>query len=225
MTTIEFTPSNERPVFVASDGRRARWLRCAGAAAVILGCLWLAGLGVGMLGFGQLPGLSLPSIGRAADGPSLDRVTPTPRSSQVSPAVAGTMPIGQRAAAARPARKASKALRASHTTATAKVTRPTRARTVSKPAAPIQAVQPPVAAAPAAPASPPLRQGWARRGWSTPPGETRRSQPAPTVTEAQPSSTAPGQTRPRGGTETTPTTPETAPLPPGQQKKADEPNP
>src|SRR5262245_6953712 len=49
----------ERPVFVTHDDRRARWLRRAAVAVTVLACAWLVALGLGVLGLGSLPGLSL----------------------------------------------------------------------------------------------------------------------------------------------------------------------
>jgi hypothetical protein len=46
-------------VFVARDGRRARRLRNAAVVVGVLAVLWVVGLGVGMLGFGSLPGIGL----------------------------------------------------------------------------------------------------------------------------------------------------------------------
>jgi hypothetical protein len=218
MTTLEL--EREQPVFVAADGTRARRLRYAGAALVLLGCLWLVALGVGMLGFGHLPGLSLPSVVRAADPAPPEQARGTVHSSsQGSRAVASPTSISPRADAAPAARRVSRPQRASRAKPAARVTRPTRARTRTAPpaTAPVQAVQPPVAATPA-PA--PARQGWARSGWTAPPGQSRQTEPRAPVAP-------PGQTRRQAAPAetTTPTTPEAAPLPPGQQKKPDEPKP
>lgn len=196
----------ERAVFVAADGRRARWVRYGAVIAILLGCVWLAGLGIGMLSLGQLPGVSLPSLARGDDKGS------TERAKTRGHALSRALPA---AAAARPIRRAA-------APSTGGVAEPrillTRSRRASQLARPARAVQPPVEAV-SAPA--PIRQGWSRRGWSTPPGQSRRPQPQPTAT-------ALGQIR-RSGTETTkPATPATPPTPtssppPGQQKKAEEP--
>ena len=77
MTVLErerATTQPEHAIFVASDGRRARLLRRAALAAAVLACLWVVGLGVGMLGFGSLPGVSvvkeqIGQIGGSSDAP------------------------------------------------------------------------------------------------------------------------------------------------------------
>lgn len=199
---------DERPIFVATDGRRARWLRYSAAAAVVLACLWLAGLSIGLLGFGHLPGLSLPTLSGGDDKAPGERAGMTVRvSSQVSqPGVAET-PIAQRVGPTHatptpaPRRAAAAQLRPD-----AEVRTPPPAAGVSQPAQPSQQVQPPV------------RQGWARRGSTTPPGQSQ--------TQPQRPVTPPGQTRRRNGSETTtPLPPQPAPLPPGQQKKTEPPPP
>jgi hypothetical protein len=50
-------PSDERPVFAAADGRRARRLRVAALVAAALVAAWVVALAAGMLGFGRLPGV------------------------------------------------------------------------------------------------------------------------------------------------------------------------
>src|SRR5829696_6321120 len=64
----------ERAVFVASDGRRARLVRRAAFATTFIAALWLISLGVGMLGFGSLPGVSVvkeqfDKVARRSDAP------------------------------------------------------------------------------------------------------------------------------------------------------------
>ena len=70
MTTLEtkFESANaqaDEAVFVARDGRRARRLRNAAIVVGVLAILWIVGLGVGMLGFGGLPGVALVKGARA----------------------------------------------------------------------------------------------------------------------------------------------------------------
>ena len=50
---------HDEAIFVARDGRRARLIVRAAVVATVLAVLWIVGLGIGMLGFGSLPGVSL----------------------------------------------------------------------------------------------------------------------------------------------------------------------
>jgi hypothetical protein len=215
--------ATERPIFVAANGRRARWLRYGGAFAVLLGCLWVAALAIGMLGVGRLPGLPLPSVVTRDDGapPARDRTT-VHSSVPVSPAAAvrdtpAVRPATPEAANASAARQRAQTRRASTTS----VRPSTRARGVPDAGPPAQVTETPVAAQPApAPTPTPVQQGWGRRGYTTPPGQTQRTEtPAP--------ATAPGQARQETQDPTTspaPAPPPAAPVtPPGQQKKAEDP--
>ena|ERR1700677_3347680 len=65
--------AQEAPVFVDDSGRRARWVRLAGAAMAGLCALWLTGLVIGTAGFANFP--SVPSPVRLL--PALARVGPT----------------------------------------------------------------------------------------------------------------------------------------------------
>jgi hypothetical protein len=203
---------NERPVFVTVNGRRARLLRYGGVTAALLAGLWLAGLSIGMLGFGHLPGLSLPAAVRsAADSPERSFAS-VKLSSDVPGTADARTSAGQRVASA--LSKAKTKTASGSQRATESVSRPSRTRAAAKPAPAAHAAQPAVeAAAPAA-----LRQGWARRGQTAPPGQSRRTEPKqPPVT--------PGQTRRNGyvaAPTTAPATPVIPPLPPGQEKKAAE---
>ncbi len=62
--TLRMQPHDEA-IFVAGDGRRARRLGRAALVASVLAGLWIVGLGIGMLGFGSLPGISLVKGSRA----------------------------------------------------------------------------------------------------------------------------------------------------------------
>ena len=62
--TLRMQPHDEA-IFVAGDGRRARRLGRAALVASVLAALWVVGLGIGMLGFGSLPGVSLVKGSRA----------------------------------------------------------------------------------------------------------------------------------------------------------------
>jgi hypothetical protein len=192
-TTDEHAP--ERAIFVAADGRRARRLRRAAFVAAFLACLWVVGLGVGMLGFGSLPGVSVVKqqvdeiTGGSPDEPRAERkdLRRTVRRSSLleSRVVANAR---QSAAVQSQARAGS---------------RPTASRPVSRP--PAAQVTPPVAQQPVNPAQ--RTRGWARDGQTAPPGQARRITPPP-----------PPGTRGQHRGQTLPTTP--PPVPPGQVKKA-----
>ena len=55
----------ERPVFAASGTARPRLLRVAGRVAAGLTLLWLGALALGVGGFGSLPGIDLPVVGKS----------------------------------------------------------------------------------------------------------------------------------------------------------------
>lgn len=219
MTTIEtrFPARAEPTVFVAEDDRRARLLRYGGAAVVALASLWLAGLGVGMLGLGNLPGVTLPIPGVSAErGQQSERsrdaatpvrkITAAPASSVASSARERIRSSGSVALQAKAPRQRS----------AVPVGTGSRPRSGSQPG---QVVQPPAQLTPAqpTPAPAPVNRGWTSRGWSEPPGQARPSPAEPVRRRGEPKAAAPA----------TPTTPP-APIPivpPGQQKKADEPSP
>jgi hypothetical protein len=221
MTTIVTTPT-DRPVFVAADGRRARRLRYATVLAVVVAFAWVTALAIGMLGFDRLPSVSLPLVARGADGTPTQRAEPA----DVSPtALSRAESIARaraalRQAGAAPTRSSNVVQRTRAGTAATDATAGRKAspRRATQPSGP--ALQPIV---PAAPATTP-RQGWTRRGATAPPGQARRTAPETVpVKNHQPTAVPPGQTRKQGGEATTaPATPVTAPVPPGQQKKADE---
>jgi hypothetical protein len=183
MATIEREHERERiphelPVFVASDGRRARRLRLAASAIAVLALLWLAALAAGMFGFGRLPGISTP-LGRigGADKPRTDTSeSKAPTSVQQRRA---DLIVADRSDAAsgtqRPAR-ARTAVERRDARAAARRPRTPRAPGTAQP------VQP-------QPAPPPPQQGWARHGRPAPPGYTRRTTP----TQPQPPPPPPGQ--------------------------------
>jgi hypothetical protein len=202
MATIEREHEQERiqhelPVFVASDGRRARRLRLAASAIAVLALLWLAALAVGMLGFGRLPGLSTP-LGRigGADKAQSERSesrSPTPARSEprsadliVAPERSGRPSASQQSARGRAAVK----------------------RANAKPAARRPRTTPPAPAVQPQPAPPPPQQGWARHGRPAPPGYTRRTQP-------QPAPPPPGQASAPGQAKKAVTPPPAPPPPPG----------
>lgn len=57
-------PVPERPVFLADGRRRERIVKLAAGVATLLAGVWLVALAAGMLGFGQLPGVPLPSVAK-----------------------------------------------------------------------------------------------------------------------------------------------------------------
>lgn len=59
LTPETLRPAQERPVFLAENGRRARIVGIVAKVAAVLTVLWLAALAAGMLGFGHLPGTSI----------------------------------------------------------------------------------------------------------------------------------------------------------------------
>jgi hypothetical protein len=204
----------ERPVFVASGNRRATALRYAGVLAVVVACVWFVALVVGMLGFGRLPGVSLP-LGAQAKSPEGVSGSHAPTAASASSRVSQRAPAGIAIT-----RRAS----TNHTLVAEKAQSRTRRGAKAGPAGPRSAspglpaasqAAPPASVTPA-PATP--HTGWARRGATAPPGQTTRIEAQPTKTQP------PGQTR-RQDTTTVPAMPVTPPAPPGQQKKTEEPIP
>jgi hypothetical protein len=218
MTTIEISGSrNERAVFVAEDGRRARRLRYVAAAGVLLSCVWLIGLGIGMLGLGKLPGVSLSIPDVRAESGQKDRSADIVGSlSESNRTVAATVPVAE-PALVRPREPGSASLGAA--TRSRRQAAPAERRPFSenqaKPGGQIGPQEP----VPAQPTPTPANRGWAQRGWTTAPGQSRQSRQSspkaptePTRRRGEPKATAP----------TAPIAPVPPPLPPGQQKKADE---
>jgi hypothetical protein len=190
----------ERAVFVASDGRRARRLRRAGFAVAGVACLWVVGLGLGMLGSGSLPGVSIVKEQIDGNAGASDSSSSEP-TEQVSRSQQKSVPDeSRRVAAISPSRSERSQSRAG--------TRPVTSRPVSR--RPVRVTPPPPAAQ--APVNPATRQrGWSRRGSTAPPGQVRKA-----VTPPSPSTR--GQRRGQD-----PTAP--PPVPPGQEKKAQTPPP
>ena len=195
-------PQAERAVFVTDDDYRSRRLSQAAIAVGALACLWFAGLGIGTLGLGGLPGVSLRIPGRGeqptqAVDPSNDmtraRARPTPRLAVARQSTATAVPL-QAAILAESSHR-------NHARAKPPVT---------VPAPRVARATPPQAAPGSQPAQPrtpePIRRGLERRGLSAPPGQAQRE------TRPQPPAAPPGQTR-AGDPEPTLVT-----VPPGQQK-------
>lgn len=212
-------PRTERVVFVTEGAHRARRLRYGAAAVGLLACLWLAGLGIGMLGLGRLPGMSLPVADRGGDGGGSEHATKVARpASQPSRADASAAHVTWRAAQTMSQASSASQARASRSKPAAKVAAAARPRVAPRPATPAASVQPPAQAPVTAQ---PVRRGLVRRGLTAPPGQAR------TTTATQPPAAPPGQSRRHGGSTTTAPAPApaAAPLSPGQQKKLDEPKP
>jgi hypothetical protein len=206
MTTLEtkFEPATaqaDEAVFVAHDGRRARRLRNAAIAVGVLAILWVIGLGVGMLGFGNLPGVALVKGARA------DSKTPAPTPSLSAKAATAR----SLAAEAKAVRRISARIASAHGARTATHR---RAAPVSK--ASHRPVVTPPAAATQTPINPATRtRGWARKGYQAPRGQLRKAAPPP------PPATSRGRQVGRTKLQPAPT----PVVPPGQAKKAVEPPP
>ena len=194
----ERAPSKpERAVFVASDGRRARRLRRAGFAAAFVACLWVVGLGVGMLGSGSLPGVSVVKE-------QLDEIVGTPDAHGSQPAEKNvSAPASRRSA---PVAGNRLVARSSQVAAQSPArTRRVRSRPAPRPPAQVATPPPPAAQAPVNPAT--RQRGWSRKGSTAPPGKVRQTvTPPPPATRGQ-----------RHGQDST----EPAHVPSGQQKKAE----
>lgn len=191
----------ERAVFVASDGRRARLVRRAAFVTAFIACVWLISLGVGMLGFGSLPGVSVvkEQFDKVAGGSDAPRAKPAERVAPPTPR--SPDPVEARRAVTPPTTRSVRSQRGAKG-------RPVASRPTPRP---IQATTPPPVAA-QTPVNPAARQrGWARDGSTAPPGQIRQTVPPP----------PPGTRGERRGQD--PTAP--PPVPPGQVKKAQEPPP
>jgi hypothetical protein len=204
MSVIERTTNVQRPeraVFVTDDDRRARRLRRGAFAVTALACVWLGGLGVGMLGFGSLPGVSLITPGdgkRRVDAPAKHQARGDV--ARLSRAVHDRRLVARQAQA----RRAARASALQHRAAAAVPRSSPVSRPAARPAAVVPRAQQPV--------NPAQRQrGWARKGQPAPPGRLRTHPPPPASSQGQ-----------RRGQETATTS---TPLPPGQAKKTPPPPP
>jgi hypothetical protein len=203
MATLETRVTNGPPldeaVFVAHDGRRARRLRRAAVVATLVAALWVVGLGIGMLGFDSLPGVSLVKGSHAASpvAPIADvpatAIRDTARALLASKAAAAAAVEATQTESSRAGSSARAPRRASRNAA----------HSVTQPAAPPAALNPAQ-----------RTRGWARKGNTAPPGQLRRA-------TAPPPAPATSRGRHVGQTKTPP-----APVvPPGQARKALEPPP
>lgn len=188
----------ERAVFVTDDDRRARRLRRGAILAALFACLWIVGLGVGMLGFGSLPGIPFVNGDQKSSDRS-DGKQPQPVARQdVASARQSQSSRAQSAASRRRAGRAGGA-----------------GRPASRPAGRPAGVGTTVSARPVlGPVNPAGRQrGWVRKGLPAPPGQLKKTAPPPPPR---------ARGRRRGQTTTTTTT---VPVPPGQAKKTPPPPP
>jgi hypothetical protein len=158
-------PAHDRQVFAAADGRRARIVGVTGVGAGALAVGWLVALGLALLGAGAVPG--------ALPGAPHVRHAPTARTNRVAAAhVSRTRPTPHAAVPAA-ARQMTAPSRAQAPHARTPAARPTVVPAPSSIVAPAAAAR-----APAQGQAPPSR-GWTRRGWTQPPGQTRRDRPSP----------------------------------------------
>lgn len=143
-------------VFAAPTRRRARALQLGALCAAVLSLAWIAALAVALLGYGALPGV-LPAA-KAHRAP-----LPAPIG---APAGAAARSVS-RAAPRRSSAASHREIRAAAVPAVPAQATARASATVASPAAPV--------APPAGPAAPPAapRQGWARRGWTAPPGHVK----------------------------------------------------
>lgn len=149
LETQEVAPAHAegRAVFVTDDDRRARRLRRVALAVTVVACLWLVALGLGMFGFGRLPGL--PFVKSGGSEPS----KVSSRASAPTAAAAGWAARLDTAVLARTAsRVAGGAASSASRSSSAPVTRP--------------GVQPVAAPPPAAQAQTPANPAGRERGWA-----------------------------------------------------------
>ncbi len=198
--TLRMEPLDEA-IFVAGDGRRARRLGRAAVAASVLAGLWVVGLGIGMLGFGSLPGISLAKGSRAVSPVAPVAGAPFAAARETARALLSV----QAAAAAIEASRTSNGQAADKRARTGVAAR----KKISQGAATQPAPLPPVAAV-----NPAQRtRGWARRDYEAPPGQVRKATATP----------PPPPSHGRRVGQTPPAAP--PPAPPGQVRKALDPPP
>jgi hypothetical protein len=169
-------------VFAAPTRRRARALQLGALCAAVLSLAWIAALAVALLGYGALPGVLPAAKARRAPRPA-------PIGAPAGAAARSVSPAAPRSRSA----PSSRAIRAAAVPAVPAQATARASATVASPAAPV--------APPAGPAAPPAapRQGWARRGWTEPPGQMKPDQAPPrgdhggSSAAGNVSGTAPGQ--------------------------------
>ena len=171
-------PAAARPadphVFVSATGRRARLLRTVGIGAGVAALAWLAALAFALLGVGRLPGL-IPGTKTLRPDPAAVR---TPRAHAAVASPQREMPAAAQALRAR------RAMATTPPARTALATPPARTAVATTPRAtgrvPTKAAAAPatVLVTPMAPATAPTK-GWAKRGWTTPPGQVTPARQTP----------------------------------------------
>jgi DNA-binding protein HU-beta len=199
--TLRMRPHDEA-IFVASDSRRARRLGRAAAVTAFLAVLWVVGLGIGMVGFGHMPGVPFVKGERAESPVAPATDVPAAAARDVARALAEVTSV--RAVVRSTARRG-------NTEAASAI--PAKRRAPAKKAA-VRAARP--VAPPTAAVNPAQRtRGWARKGNEAPPGQARRAVAQPPAPPATSNGRRVGQTA---------TSPKPV-VPPGQAKKALEPPP
>ena len=192
--TLRMEPHDEA-IFVASDSRRARRLGRAAALTAFLAVLWVIGLGIGMIGFGHMPGVPFVKAGRHTESP-------------VAPAAVVPAAAARDAARALAEVSAARAVVRSAARGTTPQAAPAAKRRGAAKKAALAAARP--VAQPTAAVNPAQRtRGWARKGNPAPPGQARRTVAQPPAARA----TSKGRV---GQTATNPK----PVVPPGQAKKA-----
>ncbi len=198
--TLRMQPHGEA-IFVAGDGRRARRLGRAAIVASVLAGLWVVGLGIGMLGFGSLPGVSLVKGSRVESPVAPVEGAPAAAARETARAL---LSVKTAAAAIEVSRTSNRELAAK-----TRARKSVAAKKNSRNAATQPAPPPPVAAV-----NPAQRtRGWARRDNQAPPGQVRKATATP----------PPPPSHGRRVGQTPPATP--PPAPPGQVRKALDPPP
>jgi hypothetical protein len=193
------TTSADHPVFVTHDGRRARRLRHVAVVVGVLAALWIVGLGVGMLGFGSLPGVALVKGAREHSRPAPAPAVPAPAAGDR----AARRVLSADVSSIRSDRSGTAGVRRSANGST------TRDSHAARRAAHASATTPAATPAPVNPAQ--RTRGWARKGYAAPRGQLRKAAPPPPP--------APSRGRRVGQTNTPPA------VSPGQAKKALDPPP
>jgi hypothetical protein len=158
--------SPEAHVFVYHGGRRQRVLRGAGIVAGALALVWLVALGLAMAGSTRLPGLPLLGGKRVAARHALALATSAPKHSQVRVQATRARTVTPRLG--KPRRGGAASSPVGSTASAPAISSPT-------PAAPSASV---TSTTPQVTAATPTR-GWARRGLTTPLGQTKRNEPTP----------------------------------------------
>jgi hypothetical protein len=160
--------SPEAHVFVSHGGRRQRVLPGAGVVAGALALVWLVALGLAMAGSTRLPDLPLLGGKRVAARDALAVPTSAPKHSQVRVQATRATTVTPRLGKPRRGGAASSPV---GSTASAPAISPTPAAPSAAPSASVTTTPPVLAATPT--------RGWARRGLTTPPGQTNRNEPTP----------------------------------------------